>query len=269
MEFLGFLSLKCFEGCCQQEKHTGHAAQISQHGNYMSWIFSSEYMQSLNWPLTSADGKENPVVPAKCSMNWKANTAWEHLGCWPFLLWWNTWGYLQERWVQYSKFSEMWGPPSKQFMLKMFALCEQNITAFTCRVWDKVLQATDSRTAHCILLYCPSSCRRKVQLQDVNLHELQKNTTTACAHSKYAKITAKRSFLILDQKCPFSFWGCSQEPSVTVAKTKLISFFSPDNCHQTGISETYYSLSRRHLEPGLAQTLLFKRKVKKTDSTSK
>lgn len=69
---------KCFEGSCQQEMHTGHAAQICQHGNYMPWIFSAKYVQSLNWLLTSADGKENPVVPAKCYMNWKANAAWEH-----------------------------------------------------------------------------------------------------------------------------------------------------------------------------------------------
>lgn len=145
-----------------------------------------------------------------------------------------------------------------------YLLCMGKTSQLLCGMFG-----TDSRKAHCILLYCPSSCRRKVQLRDVNLHVLQKNATTACACYKYAKTTAERSFLILDQKCPFSLGGCSQDPSVTVAKTKLISFFSPDNCHQTGISETYYSLSRRHLEPGLAQTLLFKRKVKKTDSTSK
>lgn len=93
--------------------------------------------------------------------------------------------------------------------------------------------------AHCILLSHPSSCSRKVQLKDVNLHVLQENTTTACAYYKYAKTTANRDLLILDQKCPLSLWDCPQEPSVIVAKTKLISFFSPDNCHQT---ETFWNI---------------------------
>lgn len=144
-------------------------------------------------------------------------------------------------------------------MLNIFALHEQNIPAVTWHVWDRLQKGS----LHSAVL--PQQLQKK-GTTTVNLHVLQKN---ACACYKYAKTTAERSFLILDQKCPFLLGGCSQEPSVTVAKTKLISFFSPDNCHQTGISETYYSLSRRHLEPGLAQTLLFKRKVKKTDSTSK
>lgn len=61
---LFFFSTKCFEGCCQEGKHTHlrNAVQISQCGNCMSWIFSTGYILPSNqqWDSSHAVFKPPP-----------------------------------------------------------------------------------------------------------------------------------------------------------------------------------------------------------------
>lgn len=93
---------------------------------------------------------------------------------------------------------------------------------------------------------------------------LQKNK--ACASYKCAETTAKRDLLILVQKCPPSLWGCSQALSrhyCSKDKPYPILFFPQTNAIKQGLSETYYSLSLRHLEPVLPQRLCYSEKWKR------
>lgn len=106
-----------------------------------------------------------------------------------------------------------------------------------------------------ILLHCPNICTKKIQLISTCY---RKTAMLLVLTRNILKQLQKGDLLILLQKCSPSSWGCSQELSIAVAKTNLIPFFSPQtNAIKQGLSETYYSLSLRHLEPGLPQTLCY------------
>lgn len=82
-------------------------------------------------------------------------------------MYWNIWGYVQERWVQFSKFTRtltsIMRPTHQVFnAANIYSIRAKHHSSYIMCLGQIALHATDLRTDSCFLRYCFSICSKKI-----------------------------------------------------------------------------------------------------------